>query len=349
MMGRNLRYLPYLLGGAILLALPFVQVPSYYMHIVILILIWGFVYTAWSIMGRFGLVSLGHGAFMGIGAYTVAMLWNYFQVTPWIGVPAALLLSMAIALLIGYPCFRFRIVGHYFALVTLALSEIVLMTIIALRDYTGGSLGMTPNRLGDGTSVYALQFADKDHFYVLALAAWAFGIWVWKRVDRSMASVALTAISEDQDAAASIGIDVTAQKLRVTLLSAAMTAFGGVLYGQYQMYVNPGTVSGVFVSLQIVFAVIAGGIFVSLGPTVGALITILLAETLRVIIGVSMVGLDTTIYGLMLVLFIIFLPKGVLGSTLELWAKVGRGAAASGRLGGGEQARAPRLAEEEEG
>ena len=320
MMGRYLRSLPYL-GGAILLALPFVQVPSYYMHIVILILIWGFVYTGWSIMGRFGLVSLGHGAFMGIGAYTVAMLWNYFEVTPWIGVPAALLLAMAVGLLIGYPCFRFRIVGHYFALVTLALGEIVLMTIIALRDYTGGSLGMTPNRFGDGTSLYALQFADKDHFYVLALAAWAFGIWIWKRVDRSMASFALTAISEDQDAAAAIGIDVTAQKLRVTLLSAAMTAFGGVLYGQYQMYINPGTVSGVAVSLQIVFAVIAGGIFVSLGPTVGAVITILLAESLRVVIGVSMVGLDTTIYGLMLVLFIIFLPKGVLGGLLELWAR----------------------------
>ena len=81
-------------------------------------------------------------------------------------------------------------------------------------------------------------------------------------------------------------------------------------------------------------------------PTVGAVITILLAESLRVVIGVSMVGLDTTIYGLMLVLFIIFLPKGILGSALELWAKVGRGTAASGRLGGGEQARAPRLAEE---
>ena len=224
MMGRLLRYAPYL-GGAILLVLPFVQVPSYYMHILILILIWGFVYTGWSIMGRFGLVSLGHGAFMGIGAYTVAMLWNYFEVTPWIGIPAALLLSMAVGLIIGYPCFRFRIVGHYFALVTLALSEIVLMTIIARRDDTGGALGMTPNRFGDGTSIYALQFADKDHFYVLALAAWAFGIWVWKRVDRSMASVALTAISEDQDAAAAIGIDVTALKLAEVDWQAAGTAY----------------------------------------------------------------------------------------------------------------------------
>lgn len=314
------RYIPFA-AGAVLLALPFANVPSYYMHVLILILIWGFTYTAWSIMGRFGLVSLGHGAFMGIGAYTVALLWNFHQVPPWLGIPAALALAAAVGLLIGYPCFRFRIIGHYFALVTLALSEVVLLTIVAMRTYTGGSLGLTPNRLGDGTSLYAFQFADKSHFYFIALAAWAFGIWVWKRVDRSMSRFALTAISEDEDAAASIGINVTRQKLAITILSAVMTAFGGVLYGQYQMYINPGTVSGVTVSLQIVFAVIAGGMFVALGPTVGAIITILMAETLRVLIGTTMVGLDTTIYGLMLILFIIFLPNGVLGGLIDWWTR----------------------------
>lgn len=316
-------YLPYLVGAAVLLALPLAQVPSYYMHIIIQILIWGFIYTAWSIMGRFGLVSLGHGAFLGIGAYTVAMLWNFYGLTPWVGIPVAMILAMAVALIIGFPCCRFRIVGHYFALVTLALGEVVLLTIVALRKYTGGSLGLTPDRYGEDVSFYALQFADKEHFYFIALAVWALGIWVWKRVDRSMSSFAMIAISEDEDAAAAIGIDVTVQKLRITVLSAAMTALGGGVYAQYQMYINPNTLSGVGVSLQIVFAAIAGGMFVALGPTVGAIITILLAETLRVAIGVAMVGLDTTIYGLMLILFIIFLPKGVLGGLMEWYEKWG--------------------------
>jgi len=96
-----------------------------------------------------------------------------------------------------------------------------------------------------------------------------------------------------------------------------MTAFGGILYGQYLMYMNPHTVAGVGVSLQIVFAVVAGGMYVAFGPTVGAIITISLAEFLRVLIGTAMVGLDTTIYGLMLILFIIFLPQGILGAILE--------------------------------
>jgi len=312
------------LVGVVLLALvPLVGVSEYYMHILVQILIWAFIYTSWAIMGRFGLVSLGHGAFMGIGAYTVALLWNYFSFTPWIGIPVAVGLSVLVALIIGYPCFRFRIVGHYFALVTLALGEIARLTIVALRDYTGGSLGLTPARYGEGTSLYALQFADKQYFYFVALVLWLAGILIWRRVDGSMARYALDAVSEDEDAAASVGVHVTAQKLRVTVLSAALTALGGAVYCQYLLYVNPGTVSGVGVSLQIVFAAIAGGMYTTFGPTVGAIFTIVLAEGLRIAFGTDIIGLDNTIYGIMLVLFIIFLPKGILGGILDLFAKRG--------------------------
>lgn len=314
-----MKALPYTIGAVVLAAVPFLGVPKYYIHILIVILIWGLTYTGWSLMGRFRLVSLGHGAFMGIGAYTVAMLWNHLSLTPWIGIPIALVFTVVLALLIGYPCFRFKIVGHYFALVTLALSEVVRLTIVAFRDYTGGSLGLTPIRFGEGTSIYAIQFADRDWFYWIALVIWAIGILIWKKVDRSMERFALEAISEDEEAAASVGIHVTRQKLRITIISALMTAGGGILYCQYQMYIAPDTVSGVGVSLQIVFAVVAGGMYVPFGPTVGAIITILLAESLRIIIGTAMVGLDTTIYGLMLILFIIFLPQGVLGAILQRW------------------------------
>jgi branched-chain amino acid transport system permease protein len=307
----------FLIGALLLAALPYMGIPEYYLHVIILILIWSFIYTSWSLMGRFGLVSLGHGAFLGVGAYAVAMLWNYLDLTPLVGIPLALLLTLFLAILIGYPCFKFRIIGHYFALVTLALGEVISMLIMALRNTTGGSLGFTPNRFGQGTSVYAFQFAQKETFYWIALLVWIAGIWIWKRVDVSMERHALDAISEDEDAAASVGIHVTRQKLRITIISAMMTAFGGILYGQYQMYINPQTLSGVGVSLQIVFAVVAGGMYVAFGPTVGAIITISLAEFLRVLIGTAMVGLDNTIYGLMLILFIIFLPQGILGAIME--------------------------------
>jgi branched-chain amino acid transport system permease protein len=133
-----------------------------------------------------------------------------------------------------------------------------------------------------------------------------------------MGRLALQAISEDEEAAASIGIHVTRAKLQVTLVSALMTCAGGILYAQYQLYINPDTVSGIAISLQMVFGVIAGGMFVMLGPTVGAAFTLLLAEGLRLGFGNKYPALDTTIYGVMLVLFIIFMPKGILGAILDL-------------------------------
>ena len=315
-----MRSLPWI-GVAALALVPLAGFGNYPLHLIIMCLLWGFVYTSWALMGRLGLVSLGHGAFLGIGAYVVVMAWNHFGLSPWFGIPIALLLTALVALLIGYPCFRLKIVGHYFALVTLALSEIARMIIVALRDQTGGSLGATPHTaLADTSwSIAAMQFSSKLVWFYIILVFWLAGLWVWTRVDRSMARIALEAISQEEDAAASIGIGVTRLKLGVTMISALMTCIGGVLYAQYQLYVNPETVSGIGVSLQMVFGAIAGGMFVRIGPTVGAVFTLMLAEVLRLALGHDIHGLDTTIYGLLLVLFIIFMPKGILGGAIEAW------------------------------
>src|SRR6266850_7666065 len=224
------------------------MIGNYPLHLMILVLLWGYIYTSWSLMGRLGLV-----------------------------------------------CFRFKIVGHYFALVTLALSEVARLVIVALRDQTGGSLGATPNSAlhgGASAAPGALQFSDKQVWFWIVAAFWLAGLWVWRTVDRSMGRLALQAISEEEEAAASIGIHVTRAKLRITLISALMTCAGGVLYAQYQLYVNPDTVSGIAISLQMVFGVIAGGMFVMLGPTVGAAFTLLLAEGLRLAFGNKYPALD---------------------------------------------------------
>ena len=314
------------LAGLVLLALLPLALGDYVLHIAVQVLLWGFVYTAWSIMGRFGLVSLGHGAFLGIGAYVPALLWNFWDVTPWLGLPLSAALAALLALVVGYPATRMRVVGHYYALVTLALSQVVLLSIVALRDITGGSLGMTPRAVGH--SWYALQFPDKSEFYLLALVLWLLGLAVWRWIDRGIASKALEAINEDEGAAAAIGINVMREKLRVTLISAALTALGGGLFVQYLMYVNPDTVAGVGVSLQIVFAAIAGGMYAMLGPTVGALFTLVLTEALRVYFGANFIGAANTIYGVLLVLFIIFMPRGILGLLERVWRRPPRAAPA---------------------
>jgi branched-chain amino acid transport system permease protein len=300
-----------LVGLAILVALP-VVVPTYFLHLLIQILLWAFIYTAWALMGRFGFVSFGHGAFMGVGAYVPALLWSYYDVTPWIGIPAGIALSILLAVIIGYPCFRLRVVGHYFALVTLALSQVVLLSLTAARDITGGSLGFTPRAVGH--SWYALQFPDKAYFYGISVVLWLIGLYVWRHIDLGINREALEAISEDEDAAAAVGINVLREKLRVTIISAALTALGGAIYGQYFMYLNPETVSGIAVSLQIVFAVIAGGVYSLLGPTVGSLLTLSLTEGLRVWFGTNFIGAANTIYGILLILCIIFMPQGIAGA-----------------------------------
>ena len=294
--------------------LPLGRMREYVVHVIVQIFIWSFVGGAWSLMGRFGLGSLGHGAFLGVGAYATSLLWNFFGLTPWIGGLVAILLTVALAVVIGYPCSRFQVVGHYFGLVTLAVSEVVRLLIIAERDWTGGSLGVSLKPAPSDSSIWALQFADKRVFYYVAMALWLFGLWVWVRVDRSMASRAMEAIGEDETAAASVGIHVTRFKLGITVLSAALTALGGVILVQYLAYANPDTMSGIGVSLRIVFAVVLGGMYSLLGPSVGTALTIALSEFLRIYFGIKLIGIAETIYGLVLILCIIFLPAGIYGS-----------------------------------
>jgi branched-chain amino acid transport system permease protein len=324
----------YVLGFAILLALPFAirtflpDSEKYYLHLLIQIWLWSFIYTGWSMMGRFGLTSLGHGAFTAIGAYVTVLLWNFAGVTPWIGIPVAVAAAIVAGLLIGYPCFRLRITGHYFALLTLAFTEFVRLCLVGFRTWTGGSLGTQPRRYEGGLSLYAFQF-EPDRFlaYYITMAVWVAGLVIWVVIDRSMDRYALDAASQDEDAAASVGINVMREKLKITAISAGMCAVGGAMFAQYQMYIGPDTIAGLTVSLNIVFATIAGGIWVLLGPTFGAVFTQLLSETLRVGIqgsewlsktfGANALVFDQMIYGLLLILFIIYMPRGILGTIID--------------------------------
>ena len=316
---------------AALACVPLLSPPDYFMHLLVTGLLTALAGTGWALMGRYRLVSFGHGAFLGIGAYVMGLLWNYYGISPWLGVPIGVAAAAAAGVLLGYPCFQLRVVGHYFALVTLAAGEIVRILIVALRDITGGSLGMTPHQAPPGGAFVAMQF-DKAGFWWIALAAWALGLLAWRVLDRSMTSKALAAIAEDEDAAASIGIRVTREKLKLTMLSVALAALAGALTGQYRMYLNPESLAGLGISLQIVFVAIAGGMYSPIGPTIGALITIGLEESLRVAFGTEFTGAAAFVYGILLVLFMIFLPRGIAG-LLERRAAAGPGRRLAGAEG----------------
>jgi branched-chain amino acid transport system permease protein len=189
------------IGLVLLAAVPLTGIGNYPLHLVMVCPLWGYVY---KMVGHGRLAVSRHGAFLGIGAYAVVMLWNHFGLSPWLGALAGVLASVIVALVIGIPCFRFKIVGHYFALVTLALSEVTRLIIVALRDQTGGSLGATPNTAlaqGNTWSLGALQFSEKVVWFYAILGFWLAGLWVWAVVDRGMTRLALEAISQEEDAA----------------------------------------------------------------------------------------------------------------------------------------------------
>ncbi len=304
-----------LTAGLLLVALaavPLLGPPDYLMHVLITVLLTALAGTGWAMMGRYGLVSFGHGAFLGIAAYTMALLWNEAGLTPWLGIPIGMGVAVLAGMLLAYPAFKLRVVGHYFALVTLAAGEIVRILIVAMREHTGGSLGLTPAKPPPGAGWLAMQF-DKTGFWYIALIAWALGLVCWFRLDRSMSSRALAAISEDEDAAASIGIRVTSEKMKVTVISVALAALAGALTAQYRQYLNPESLAGLGISLQIVFGAIAGGMYAPIGPTIGAAITIGLEEGLRIFFGTELTGAAPLVYGLLLVMFMLFMPRGIAG------------------------------------
>ncbi len=305
---------PLMAWGALLGALallPLLVTSPYVTHIFTLVLLWAFVATAWAYMARFGLVSLGHGIFMAVGAYVPTLLFNYFGISPWLGMWLGMAAAVLAALVVGYPCFRFGLVGDYFALVTLALAEAGALVVNVFREETGGTLGMTLKNTGN---LADFQFANKMWFYYVALAMLALALVIWRMIDRSRMRLALTAIGESELAAASMGVKVIKYKLAITALSAALTSLGGVLYAQYVTYINPETVAGVGVSLAICFKAIMGGMFNPLGPLVGSAIIVSLEEYVRVSLGSQFLGVSEIIYGVLLVLLIVFLPNGIYGS-----------------------------------
>ena len=311
-----------LLIGVILF--PIFSPSPYLIHVVILILLWSFIVTVWSYMGRFGIVSLCHGAFLGIGAYSAFLLFNFFKWSPWAGMGVGVLLSAILAGAIGYACFRFGVIGHYFAITTLVIGELLTLIIIAFRGATGGRLGLTLKPLGSAplfSKFFYLQFETKIFFYYFALLLLMIGLYIWKKIDQSKIQIALKAIGDDEIAAASVGIPIVRYKTAITVLSAALATVGGVVYGQYISYFDPISMVGSAASLGICFKAILGGMFTLWGPTIGTILIVSLEEYVRVYYGTTFIGYSYIGYAVIIIVLIIFLPGGLHGSLGDFFGK----------------------------
>ena len=297
------------------LALPFAVGGVARLNLAVLVLLYAALAQAWNILGGFaGQVSLGNAAFFGIGAYTSTVLLDRWHVSPWLGMVAGALLAALFAVAVGYPVFRLG--GHYFAIATIALAEIMLI-LFANWEFVGGAVGISiPFVRGEDrrpTDSWAyLQFNESRLPYLLiALALAALVTGVALAVQRSKVGYYLRAIKNDQQAARALGVDVLRYKLVAIVLSAALTAALGTFYAQYLLFIDPETTMRLELSVLIALVAILGGVGTVAGPLLGAAVLIPLAEVTRSRLGGAGNTLDLVLYGGLIILISVFQPNGL--------------------------------------
>ncbi len=305
--------IPAAVAAAVLLYPLLVRGP-YPQHVMILVLLNALLGTAWNILGGFaGQISLGQATFFGAGAYTSTLLFQHAGLSPWLGLLAGAAVAAALALAIGYPCFRLS--GHYFAIATIAIGEIAAIA-VTNWEFAGGAVGLFLPIEGEGLA--AFKFGDKlGYYYVIAaLLALSLALAAWLR--RGRPGYYWRAIREDQAAARSVGVPATRYKQLAIAISAALTAMAGTFYAQYVLFIDPPSVLPLSLSIQICLVVVLGGAGTLVGPLLGAAVLIPLSAVTSVALGGSGRSLDLVVYGLLIMLIAAFEPAGLVGIARRL-------------------------------
>jgi branched-chain amino acid transport system permease protein len=294
-----------------LLAVPLFVTRPYPRHVLITIFLYATLAQAWNLLaGYCGQISLGHAVFFGAGAYTSSMLVKTLNLTPWAGMVAGALVAIALSQAIGYPVFRLH--GHYFAIATIAVGEIV--HIVAVNwDWIGAARGLfLPIKRPD--SLLNLQFhQSKGAYYYIALALLLVALAVTRRIERSRTGYYFRAIREDEGAAASLGIPVARYKQQAMAWSAALTALCGTFHAQYLLFIDPESVFALSLSILICLVAVLGGVGTLWGPLVGAAVLVPLGEGTRIYLGGTGKAIDLVIYGALIMIISVVQPSGLVG------------------------------------
>jgi len=299
---------------AVCLLIPLVVRTDYNLQVLFRVFLFAALGLAWNLVGGYaGQLSLGHAAYFGAGAYAMALL-PHFGVSLWLAPVLGIILAVAFAALIGGVSFRLR--GPYFALATIAFAEVLRLLAKNLPSVTGGDVGIQV------PSLFAHAINRSFYLAAVVLTAIAFGVTVW--VSRSKFGYYLMAIREDEDTALSVGINTARTKLEALFLSAGITAMGGALYGSLFLFIVPDQVLSLDISNEIAIVAMLGGAGTALGPILGSIVLESASETFKNVFHEA----HLLIYGLLLVVVVIFLPEGIVG-TVNTWLARRRSALAA--------------------
>jgi len=286
------------------ISLGMVVANSYYQLMLTLVPIWAVMGLSWNLLsGYTGLISFGHAAFFGLGAYTVTIALVKFDITPWLGIPLGMIVGAVAGIMIGYPTFRLR--GHYFALAMLAYPMALLYVFVWL-GYQEVPLPMKREK-----PAFYMQFSDYRVYIALAVGLLVVSLLISLAVERSRFGMSLTAIKQNEAAAEAAGIDTLAWKMRAIMLSGAVAAAAGGLYAVVLLVVTPESVFGVLTSAQALTIALFGGVGILWGPLIGAAILIPLSETLQAHLGDVIPGIQGVVYGIAIILVVLLAPEGV--------------------------------------
>lgn len=301
--------------GFIFLLFPLVIRSDYYLHLLIIALMWVVIGSSWNLLaGYTGLVSFGHAIFFGTGAYTAGLFVTKLGISAWWGMMFGGIVSMAIGLIVGSICLRLR--GPYFALATLAGGEIFRLIAINWEGLTEGMVGI----------LIMQTFKSKAPYYYIALILAILCVYVTHLLMKTKWGYYLVSIREDQDAAESLGINTTLYKNVSLLISAFFTGTAGAFYMNYMAFIDPEVVFSLhYISIMAILVAIVGGVATILGPAVGAFAMVGVQEVFRsALFGAGPKWISQAhvlVFGLLVIFVIMFLARGIVGD----WSKIKRG------------------------
>jgi len=294
----------------LLIVFPLFGPNSFYLHLMIMIFMHAVMAQSWNIIaGMSGQISLGHGVFFGIGAYSSSFLYVQYGVSPWISIFIGMAFSALVAVLIGIPMLRLK--GHYFAIATLLIG-ISFQIVFQRWEFVGAASGIWMP-LTEGNSWLALQFHDsKTPYYYIFLLFFVVTFFLVWLLSRSKIGFRLRAVRDDYQAALSLGINVSKYKIIAYVISAIVMAPMGSLFAQYILIVDPDRVFNFEISIIVLLITVLGGVGNIWGPLIGAAILIPISEYSRIYLGGTGGAVDLIFYGLILMLICIFRPAGLI-------------------------------------
>lgn len=310
-----------------------IDLNQFQVTVIVFILYWALLGTAWNIMGGYaGQFSFGHAAYFGIGAYTSTVLLINYDLSPWIGMAVGAIFAGIFGFLTGSLTFRYGLKGPYFALATFAFAE-MLRLIASETEFINTSIGLhVPLIKGDSWAL--LQFNDTPRNYYFAILFLLFiALTANIILTRSKSGYYMQAIREEEDAAAALGVNPIRYKVLAVVISAALTAIGGSFFAQFFRFINPDLVFGVAISIEILLRPIVGGTGTIWGPLIGAIFLTPLGEVTRTLVRTppeflnfikGRSGVDEMLFGVILIIVIIYLPDGFVGGFKRIFDKIRR-------------------------